>query len=147
MEPLSILASSLQQLLGYFQRERHYSENFRRLVEKDREEALLATHKALVETRKYLEPLYGKEGADLHAARDRDTEYRLSELWAISAIRSTKFMDTSPDSDKASGWLHGLRWETWEMREQRNRALGIDLETIERRLAAMIKGQSNDGVA
>ena len=144
MELLSTLVGSLQQLLGYFQRERHYSDAHRRLTAKDREEALLATHKALLETRRYLESVHGKEGADLLAACNRDTEYRLSELWSISAIRSTKFMDTSPDLHKARDWLRGLRWETWAMREKRTRALGIDLETIEQRLEEMIKQQPKD---
>ena len=144
MDPLSTLVGSLQNLLGYFQRERHYSDKHRRAIAKDKEEALLATHKALFETKKYLVSLYGKEGADLHAARDRDMEYTLSELWAISAIRSTKFMDTSPDLDKAREWLDGLRWESWPMREQRMRELGIDLETIWRRLEEMLKEQSKD---
>jgi hypothetical protein len=147
MDPLSILSGSLQRLLDYFQRERHYSAAHRRAIAKDREDALLATHKALVETRRYLEPLFGKEGADFHAARDRDTEYKLSELWSISAIRSTKFMDTGPDLDKAREWLHGLRWETWSMRERRTREIGIDLETMERRLEELIRLQPKDVAA
>lgn len=138
MEPVSTLVKSLSNLLRYFQHERHQSENIKRLRRKDLEDAMLATHQAILESKKYLDPLQGKDLSDLQAARSRDTEYRLSELWAISAIRSSKFMDSSPDYAKARDWLDGIKWESWEVRSERIRSLGISLEQMQDRLEAMM---------
>jgi len=138
MEPVSTLVRSLGNLLQYFQRERHHASATSRLIEKDREEAMLATDLAIRETRKYLDPLRSKDIPDVQAARDRDMEYRLAELWSISAIRSQKFMDANINYAKSQEWLQGMRWEGWDVRDERLNAFGMALDQMQARLESMI---------
>ena len=147
METASILISSLSKLLQYFQGERHYTNNAKYKNSKDLEEAMLSTHHAIVETSRYLELLQGKEIHAIQTARNRDTEYKLSELWAISAIRSSKFMDTSPDYNKAQEWLRGIKWEAWDVRNERLSALGISLDQMKDRLEATIKNNLDKNIS
>src|SRR5713226_1223798 len=64
---LSVLFGPLQDLLGKFQSERHYTDE-------KRDSALLAINKALIETKRYIEV---SESAH---SFDRNQEYALAEL-------------------------------------------------------------------
>ncbi|WP_394158422.1 hypothetical protein [Vibrio campbellii] len=142
MEAATILARSLGSLLRYFQGERHHLDTLQHNRQKELEDAMLATHHAIAETNKYLEKFRGKELHEMYSCQDRDIEYKLSELWAISAIRSSKFIDATPDYAKAREWLEGIRWETWNMRQERLDSLGISLERMQERLEQTMKDYS-----
>jgi hypothetical protein len=120
----------LQKLLGTFQRERHFLAQMKAQQEKDRREALEAILTALSETRRYIDSL-----PDVY---DRDTEYRLSELWAIAAIRSRKSIESiQPEMlAKSQYWLDKIRWSRQVVEEK-----GIDLETMEQKFRELIAEQ------
>ena len=119
------LVNPLQHLLSTFQRERHFKTKHEHEVEKDKQAALEAILTALTETRKYV---------DSHVY-DRDTEYKLSELWSLAAIRSRKSIESLQPEIlvKMQYWLDGIRWDREVLREK-----GVDLQTVEAKFRELI---------
>jgi hypothetical protein len=128
MTDLAILLTPPQGLLGFFQHERHQNEDQERLAEAERQEALKAMYLALVTTRKYTEAQ--PEGVD------REKQLELSNLWATAAIKSRRyFQEAMPwNMTKAAYWLDDIKWP-----EEKVKAMGIDLVTVEAKIAELIQ--------
>lgn len=118
----SIFLAPLQGLLNTFQSERHYKDG-------KKDEALHAIHKALLETKKYIELSKGNE--------DRDTEYKLAQLWAEASVKSRYASEELMErlQDKSKYWADTIEWSREEVLSKK-----IDFESIEKQINALLKG-------
>lgn len=98
----SIFLGPLQGLLNTFQSERHYKDD-------RKDEALHAIHKALLETKKYIELSNDIE--------DRETEYELAQMWADASIKSRYASEELAQrlQDKSKYWADTIEWSREEI--------------------------------
>jgi len=128
MPDISILLAPLEGLLGFFQRERHHTDEEARHSEAHRQEALQAMYTALITTRKYTEAQPGQI--------DRDKQFELSGLWANVAIKCREYLQEEMPwtMEKSRYWLDEIKWP-----EERVKSAGIDLVTVEARIAELMR--------
>lgn len=120
----SVLLGPLQELLSWFQKERH-------VKDEKKDVALHAINKAIIATKKYMEQSSGNK------CFDRGEEFILSELWADAA---TKSRHASVDlavrlNDKSAYWSDKLTWSREEVLVKR-----IDLESIHNEVSNLLRG-------
>lgn len=123
---LEVLLVPLENLLGYFQKNRQAADDAHYRDETQRQECLQVMYTALIATRRYEE---------LNQP-DREKEFELSQLWAAVAIKSrTYFRESMPMfEEKARYWLEQIKWPDEVVVER-----GIDLETVEARIAELMR--------
>ena len=122
MADLSVFLAPLQNLLGTFQKERHYRSD-------KKDAALLAIQKALIETKKYAEGSSGRKVVN------REKEYELSQLWAEAAVKARHASQDLADrlNDKSLYWSDRFEWSREEILAKR-----IDFEAIERTIRELL---------
>jgi len=118
----SVFLGPLQGLLSTFQSERHYKDD-------KKDEALNAIHKALLETKKYIELSNGVE--------DREKEYKLAQLWADASVKSRHANQELMERlrDKSKYWADTIEWSREEVLEKK-----IDFESIEKQINELLNG-------
>jgi len=118
----SVFLGPLQGLLSTFQSERHYKDD-------KKDEALNAIHKALLETKKYIELSNGVE--------DREKEYELAQLWAGASVKSRHANQELMERlrDKSKYWADTIEWSREEVLEKK-----IDFESIEKQINELLNG-------
>lgn len=119
----SILLTSLQNLLTFFQKERHYKDD-------KKDAALEAINTALISTRQYIEESQGQK------CHDRLREFEISRLWADAAVKSRHANEELAIrlNDKSAYWSDKLEWSE----EERN-IRKIDLISIQDEVKALLK--------
>lgn len=119
----SILLGPLQNLLGWFQKNRQHRD-----AQKDA--ALEAINKALIASMKYSEEQ--KESQIL----DRDREFELAELWANAATKARHAsMDLSERlQDKSVYWSKKIKWSREEVLRKR-----IDFEAVQHEISILLR--------
>lgn len=119
----SVLLGPLQNLLGYFQRERQYKSD-------KKDAALSAINNALTETLKYLE----RGGAE--KCLDRMEELRLSNLWKDAAIKARHVSEEMAMrlNDKSLYWADSLEWSREEVVRRR-----IDIQSVQSGFSALLR--------
>ncbi len=120
---LSVLFGPLQNLLGTFQSERHYTDE-------KKDAALLAINKALVETKRYIEKSEGTNSSD------RNQEYELAQLWAEAATKARYASTQLAESlqNKALYWSEEFKWSREEVLSKQ-----IDIDSIQEQVMDLLK--------
>jgi len=120
---LSVLFGPLQDLLGKFQSERHYTDE-------KRDSALLAINKALIETKRYIEV---SESAH---SFDRNQEYALAQLWAEAATKARYASAELAErlQNKSLYWSEEFKWSRGEVLSKQ-----IDIDSIHDEVLALLK--------
>jgi hypothetical protein len=118
----SVFLGPLQNLLGYFQRERQFKSE-------KKDAALSAINNALTETLKYLE----RGGAE--KCFDRMEELRLANLWRDAAIkvRHVSAEMATQLNDKSLYWADHLEWSRDEVVQRK-----IDIHSIQSGFRALL---------
>lgn len=118
----SLLLGPLQNLLSWFQKERHYKDD-------KKDAALEAINTALIATRQYIEESQGQK------CIDRTREFQLSGLWADAAIKSRHASVELAIrlNDKSAYWSDSLEWSSDEVNTKQ-----IDLESIQQEVRALL---------
>jgi hypothetical protein len=120
---LSVLFGPLQDLLGKFQAERHYTDE-------KRDAALLAINKALVETKRYI------EASESEKRFDSDKEYALAQLWAEVATNARYASAELADrlQNKSLYWSEEFKWSREEVLSKQT-----DIESIQPQVLDLLK--------
>lgn len=115
MADLLLLLAPLLNLLGIFQKERHYQSD-------KTDAALLAIQKALIETKKYAEVSSDRK------VSNREKEYELSQLWAEASVKARHASEDLANrlNDKSLLWSATFEWSREEILAKR-----IDFDSIE----------------
>ena len=118
----SVFLAPLQGLLDTLQRERHHKSD---KVDK----ALHSLHKALIETKRYIEESNGEK------CYNRETEYKLSQLWADASVEARHASNDLVQQlhDKSLYWSDKIEWKRSEILEKK-----IDLESIETQIKSLL---------
>ena len=120
---ISIFLGPLQNLLSWFQKERHFKDE-------KKDAALQAINKAIIATKRYIEESGGER------CFDRTKEFELSELWADAA---TKARYASSElairlNDKSAYWTDRFEWSREEVLLKQ-----IDLDSIHHEVNSLLK--------
>lgn len=120
----TVLLGPLQNLLGWFQKNRMHKDE-------EKDAALEAINKALFASMKYVE----EQQRSNHPIRDR--EFELAELWANAAAKARHASSELSVrlQDKSVYWTNPIRWSREEVLEKR-----IDFLTIQHEIRQLITG-------
>lgn len=120
----TVLLGPLQNLLGWFQKNRMHKDE-------RKDAALEAMNKALFASMKYVEEQRSANDPD------RNREYELAELWADAAAKARHASEelAMQLQDKSVFWTKQIKWSREEVLLKR-----IDFEAIQHEITLLLKG-------